>query len=239
MKISGIYQILNKINGKSYIGSSINIKSRFHDHLKNLRRNTHDNIHLQRSWNKHGECNFIFEMIEPVSSVKNLIAREQWWIDNTENKYNILKIAGSCLGMKLSDETKLKISISRLGRFKGKDNPFYGRRHEQETIDRMKKKLSIMMSGENNPFYGKKHSKKSKKLLSDKLTGRKMSAEFSNKQLGNERRAQSYKVTFPDKSEKIIFNLSKFCSQYNFHRTTVYTAVTSGKQYRGHFFKKL
>ena len=42
-------------------------------------------------------------------------------------------------GTHLSEETKKKLSEARKGRFTGKDNPFYGKKHSQETIDKIKK----------------------------------------------------------------------------------------------------
>ena len=57
----GIYKITNKVNGKFYIGSSNNIKRRWKYHKSNLRSGTHDNIHMQRSYDKHGEENFSYE----------------------------------------------------------------------------------------------------------------------------------------------------------------------------------
>ena len=51
----GIYMILNLINGKRYIGSSIDIYNRLHEHLHNLKNNKSHNNHLQNSWNKYGE----------------------------------------------------------------------------------------------------------------------------------------------------------------------------------------
>ena len=59
---SGIYLIINTINGKFYIGSSCDIPRRFRSHRKCLNKNTHDNIHLQNAWNKYGESNFSFEI---------------------------------------------------------------------------------------------------------------------------------------------------------------------------------
>lgn len=63
-KICGIYKIKNIINGKIYIGLSSNIKQRWRNHKNMLIRNDHFNIFLQRSWNKYGEENFVFEIVE-------------------------------------------------------------------------------------------------------------------------------------------------------------------------------
>lgn len=60
---SGVYRILNKNNGKCYIGCSIDIKRRWTQHLKLLRRGNHHNDHLQKSWNMYGRESFIFEII--------------------------------------------------------------------------------------------------------------------------------------------------------------------------------
>ena len=68
---SGIYIITNLKNDKKYIGQSINIKQRRYDHLSKLRRNIHQNEHLQNSWNIYGEENFCFEVLEycPIEEI--------------------------------------------------------------------------------------------------------------------------------------------------------------------------
>ena len=63
---SGIYIIKNTINGKFYIGSAVNIKTRWSQHRHQLKHNKHGNRYLQRSWNKHGTENFVFEVLEYV-----------------------------------------------------------------------------------------------------------------------------------------------------------------------------
>ena len=56
----GVYFIKNKINGKFYVGHSIDIKYRFRRHLYELKRNIHHCQYLQRAWNKYGEENYEF-----------------------------------------------------------------------------------------------------------------------------------------------------------------------------------
>lgn len=77
----GIYKIENKVNGKVYIGQSINIEERWRTHRNMLRRDDHYNKHFQNSWNKYGEENFDFSVIENVSDIKQLSPREIYWID--------------------------------------------------------------------------------------------------------------------------------------------------------------
>lgn len=74
MIFRGIYRIKNVNNGKTYVGQSIDIRRRWRDHVRMLRAQRHDNIHLQRSWNKHGADAFRFEIlcIADVESMDDL-----------------------------------------------------------------------------------------------------------------------------------------------------------------------
>lgn len=128
---SGIYKISNIKNGDFYIGSSININNRRNKHLFELKKDIHNNSHLQRAWKKYGENNFQFETIELCDN-HQLIEKEQYYIDNLNPKYNICKMAYSTIGRKASEETKLKMSKSHRN-FK----------HSEES----KKKLSIAHKG--------------------------------------------------------------------------------------------
>lgn len=75
-----IYKIRNVVNGKFYVGSSINSKLRFRQHRKLLRGNRHHCKHLQAAWNKYGEDCFKFEIVEHVEAVRNLQQAENCWL---------------------------------------------------------------------------------------------------------------------------------------------------------------
>lgn len=83
VKKIGVYTITNLVNGKSYIGSSIDINGRWWGHLNGLRKGKHHNMLLQRAWNKYGEDSFEFKVIEVCSS-EELAVREQFWLDKLE-----------------------------------------------------------------------------------------------------------------------------------------------------------
>jgi group I intron endonuclease len=59
--MTGIYKIMNNINGDCYYGSSINVEKRWGRHIYELKRGSHHNSILQRAWNKYGEVNFTFD----------------------------------------------------------------------------------------------------------------------------------------------------------------------------------
>ena len=65
-EISYIYKILNNVNGKFYIGSTNNFNNRKITHLTKLNKGKHENKYLQRAWNKYGEDNFEFIILEIV-----------------------------------------------------------------------------------------------------------------------------------------------------------------------------
>jgi len=107
---SGIYKISFNGSSKFYIGSAVNLNKRRINHLSDLRNKRHPNKMMQRMFNKHGEMNFIFDVIENVSSEHNLINREQFYIDTLMPTINILKIANSSLGSKHTEKTRLLMS---------------------------------------------------------------------------------------------------------------------------------
>lgn len=81
----GIYMIVNLITNKTYIGKSINIDSRWKSHISNLKTNKHINKDLQLDWNKFGESNFSFKVLEYCSE-DLLSSRERHWIDIFNSK---------------------------------------------------------------------------------------------------------------------------------------------------------
>lgn len=114
MAESGIYEIVNLVNGKRYVGSAINLRVRWRQHRYALARGDHTNTLLQRAWAKYGDANFAFRVLENCSP-DQLIAREQHHID-VGYDYNICPTAGSSLGRKLSVTTKQKIADKAKGR---------------------------------------------------------------------------------------------------------------------------
>ena len=72
----GIYKIENRINGKVYIGESLDIHKRWELHISELSSNTHHNYKLQEDWNKYGQDNFEFTVIVTLDdNIKKLVDR--------------------------------------------------------------------------------------------------------------------------------------------------------------------
>jgi group I intron endonuclease len=132
---SGIYRIT--VNGKTYIGSALNLFGRKGRHLYDLRRGKHGNKKLQNAYNKYGEKSFIFSIIEYVNK-ESLISKEQHYIDLEKPFYNVCKVDGNTMGRLHRLETKEKMSRER----KGKKNSL-GRILSEETKTKISKKAKI------------------------------------------------------------------------------------------------
>ncbi len=132
----GIYSIYCLVTGMMYIGSAVNLIGRCKTHLHRLNNISFwENSHLRNAWNKYGPEEFICEVLEIVEDKRNLIEREQWYFDQYIESglwntmiYNHCKNAGSCLGTRDSDETKLKKSLANKGRVFTEEHKFNLRR---------------------------------------------------------------------------------------------------------------
>lgn len=155
-----VYSILNKTNGKIYVGQTTQGKTRFTQHKCNLRRNTHQNPHLQSSWNKYGEDSFEFNVLEHCTDEK-LGDNEDWWINyfdstNSEKGYNLKE--GGNTGFKFTEESLKRMSNSHKGKTLSKET-------KQKMSDSHKGKklskshrdnISQAKMGSKNPMYGLK-----------------------------------------------------------------------------------
>jgi group I intron endonuclease len=107
--MSGVYQIKNKTDEKKYIGSSKRLNYRIGQHKSDLRANRHINKYLQNAWNKYGEDNFEFEILEQTCDI---IEAEQKWIDLIKPEYNIQIKAFSGANYSHTESAKVKIGLA-------------------------------------------------------------------------------------------------------------------------------
>ena len=93
-----IYKIQNIIDGKCYIGQTVDYNRRKATHINRLRRNTHDNPKLQNAWIKYGEQSFEFTVWEfEIETLEQLNTLECEYIDkfnSLQNGYNLVEGGG-------------------------------------------------------------------------------------------------------------------------------------------------
>lgn len=152
----GIYMIKNEINGKVYIGSSVNLRARWNTHRTLLNTNHHKNRNLQAAWNEFGESSFVFIVIELVKQKEALSSFEQKWMDHYSP-------TDDNLGYNLYGKAALR-GVSCLVKKK------YKRASVNYTID--SEVLSAINEVRNLPSEGRNLSNMVEKLLREALEAR-------------------------------------------------------------------
>ena len=119
---AGIYRWINNLNGKSYVGSSINLTIRLNVYFNKNRLVTGsgNRMAIYQAISKYGLENFTLEILEYCCKDAT-IEREQFYLDKLQPEYNLLKKAGSIIGFKHSILSRKKMSESALGRVISKE----------------------------------------------------------------------------------------------------------------------
>lgn len=169
--ISGVYIVKCVANGRSYVGSSKDIACRWKEHRYSLRHNEHYNAHWQRAWNKYGEDQFEWSILEETKLDSDVIRqREQHWIDILKPEINIAQsVEQPSLGLKRSKATRKKQSNAR--------REHWARLSEDELEERRKaiakgvaESYEKMSAEELSKKQSHPHSEKTKEVLKQKTT---------------------------------------------------------------------
>ena len=145
-KVRGIYKVTNKINGKVYIGQSVDIGRRWRQHMT-----AEDDIYFHKAIQKYGVDNFIWEVIEKCKK-SELDERESYWIeyyDSYNKGYNCTKGGDGGPVMHGEDNPKWKGGISS-------DEDYY-RQYSKQYYEKHKEKIN-----EKNKQYYEENKEKAK-----------------------------------------------------------------------------
>lgn len=124
--ISGIYCIFNRVTGEFYIGSSVNLFFRISDYTQKAYLRAHRHLPLIRAINDVGIDMFMVIILEVTKNdLKIILAAEKIAISVFNPSYNVRPISA-----------------------RGKNNPFFGKMHSEET------KRMITLSNKNPPHRG-------------------------------------------------------------------------------------
>lgn len=204
---SGVYCIKNTVNGKVYIGSAVNLKTRECQHRTTLVAGKHFNRYLQAAWKKYGPDAFRFEVLEFVPDKLNLTTVEQGFMDAHQSYiedfgYNLRPKAESTLGMKMSEEVVERMRQSKIGKKQspehianrmasivsggGLEKMRLANLGKKQSPDLVAKRMATMDANGGRErgrlaLIGRKASPETRAKQSASLTGRKMSAEAVRK----------------------------------------------------------
>lgn len=175
----GIYKIQNKENGMIYIGLSSNVETRINTHKGCVNKKNIKLPLIDETIRELGVDAFTYEIIDTIPQLitgddkAKLSNLEQHYIKLYDCKYpkGYNLNSGGCGHFTWCDEYRKQIS----DRIKGENNPFYGRKHTEET----KRKLSEHFKGVCNL------TEEGRKRISDANKGRKHSEETRKKMSEN------------------------------------------------------
>lgn len=189
---SGIYQIYNLENGHRYVGSAVNLPKRKTQHFNSLARGIHENRYLQNAFNLYGRDKFVF-LILLFCEQFELLRYEQYFLDTIHPEYNICKLAGSSLGIKMSDEFREKCRLAHFGKKLPQETieklrqAHIGQKRSLEARERMsiwqkgKKKSPELIEKMRLAKTGTRHSTETKAKMSVASLGKKKSPEHARK----------------------------------------------------------
>lgn len=185
-----IYKITNNINSKVYIGQtieSLNKRWKRHNWMCTQKRNA---MIITSALIKYGETNFKIEEIDTAENLDELNNKEKYYISFynsiSPNGYNIQSGGNN---FRMSEETKLKISIANTGK-----------KRTEET----RNKLSVSHKG----FVV---TNETKRKLSETNKGKKPSDNTIKG--GIEYKQKTFTLVNPDGELVTFTNMKKFCDE--------------------------
>jgi group I intron endonuclease len=205
---SGVYKIINKLNGRTYYGSAKRFKERWKQHAKSLEVGKHYNKFLQADFNTCGTDAFVFEVIEIVEGDKGArLLVEQRYLDAYQGSndicYNLRKdaTAGDGCWSKDPEETRRKHSEASKKMWENEEHrkavsqknsqASKAQWSEPETREKMIKKMREIGAGKVGISRGPLSEETKKKIaaahigLSAPYKGRKKSEEHADKNKTN------------------------------------------------------
>lgn len=221
-----VYLIVNKINGKRYVGQTIHtIEQRFRDHKNDKVGSCRL---LYRAFNKHDRDNFDIKILSTCNSIDEMNHRESYYIKILKtlspNGYNIRSGGGNSLH---SQETKDLISAAQ----KGEKNHMFGGTHTEEVRKKISashigkkrsketcEKISLIKKEQGiSPFLGKHHTEETRKKISEANTG------SNNPHFGkNLSKEHKNKISIANKGRKFSQESKKNMSDANTSKTPIY-----------------
>lgn len=250
--IYSIYCITNLINQKKYIGfTSQEPSSRWNRHIngsgitisKAIQKYGKDNFKFEvilQGLNRDDVLSMETYFIETMNTL-------------SPNGYNLTTGGEGLINPSIETRERMSLSQKKLWKSdEHKLKMLNASKNRPPVANETKIKLSILRSGKNNPFYGKMHSQETKLKSSDKLKGkipwnkgmktsdktrRKQSESRIGKTWGENQRSKmscEYTVQYENGTIENIIGMNKFCKVKNINRSTLRRYSLKNKFWKGY-----
>ncbi len=168
-----IYIIENLVNGKMYVGQTVNLSDRKRSHFSPSSKCPYISNAIQ----KYGKINFNFYLLEKHGTLEESNVREIYWIKElgtlSPGGYNLRE--GGDAGGRPSQETIEKVRRANLGRKQTEEEKekraasHRGRKNSPDTIEKMRQAAKNKLP-EKCSMFGKKHSEETRRKMSSSNT---------------------------------------------------------------------
>ena len=181
-----IYKVLNKINGKIYVGQTAKgLEHRIAEHICWAKNGGSGGSLLHRAIRKYGVQSFEFSIVDLVLFREIASEKEKYWIkyfnSKVPNGYNLTDGGEGHKGFHASVETCRKLSLA----LTGEKHPMWGKHPTEETCRKISEakrgKKQPNWAGEKSPHWGKHRSEETRMKLSKALMGWKHTEETRKK----------------------------------------------------------
>lgn len=260
LELPGVYKIYCTVSKKYYIGSTKQkIRLRLNHHIQALRNNKHKNPHLQNAWNKYGENNFEFYILENCSK-EDAYKREQYYLDKRDLKMSY-NINPNATGLCETPEVLEKLKFSH-AEYNKKASEYYiklknGEIELEDIPEKYHKSIQAWkkhIPWNKNKSYTSTEHLKVKHKMTNKLKNKYASSSKNYRELADTIYVYDINWNFIDsfRSAKDLADLSKYlnlpiksrfknkrgkCEINELQSCNINRAVKTGKPYKNLYFK--
>jgi group I intron endonuclease len=220
-----IYGLTDEYGIIRYVGKTINPNQRYSAHISSAKnKKTHKECWLYGLLIKGIKPKMI--ILEECS--ENWHEREKYHIKMYYNLTNLTDGGDGVTGIKMSDETKKKMSEQK----KGEKNNFFGKQHTLESKKIISDKNKEYLKNNPNSFLNKKHTDVTKNILSELGKKRWLNGYLHlppvMKGIDNPSTKKRIFIS-PNNEFYTVYNTKKFCNENNLSYKIVLKYINKGK----------
>jgi group I intron endonuclease len=238
-----VYLLTNKINGKQYVGQTIeSLQQRWKNHCWAAFNKKHRSEYLIcKALRKYGKDVFLVEQLDTAKTLDELNQKEKEWIAKLGtfgNGYNMTEGGGGIVGLRGERHGmwgKGHLVSGGLNPMFGKTgdlHPMFGKSHSEETKAKMRASHNHIC-GDQHWSTGKQITEETRQKMAAASKGRKQSAETIAKRVKKftgalHPNAKTYQVTSPDGLEYVVKSLRHFCVEHGLNVQSMSNTVRRG-----------